>query len=319
MADIRTLLLFVHLTMPRKAGAAREYTEKWRGLIADRGPKQDSAICVLPSSPDWQKDVGDLYSFAQEQFGDRCVLAPTDASDRTKGLLAEDLLRTLAERGRFEEWRPYELWTSVMARRWTEGLKRELAERGHAYDPATLHVVSCGQQWAGCLTKYSMLMPKYLGVERTPDVRPDLSPGAGWPFQARFIERIQMERHVSLFLFEAADGRPMGQFTDGLRPIWESPHVALVAVDPEEVELHSVTPNEGVQVDPSRGHAPDGIVADVGDGCQPRFTTVLGQRGAHDALRRVLASARIESRAVWQRGTQWSSPLTAKHGSTPIL
>jgi len=293
MASLTRLLLFVHITPPRDAAKREQYAAKWREIINIEGPNEEAAICILSSS---RGEMAELVRLAQDRFGDRCVLDPHDASPATQILLAEDLQRTLSTRGRFMEWTPYEIWTSGTARRWTEGLRRELRDRGHTYDPDTLHVVSCGQQWAGCLTKYSMLIPKYLGVTKTPEVRVDLSPDAGWPFEARFAERVPMERHVSLFLFETPEGRPMAQFLDGLRAIWEHPHVAIAALDPADVELHTSVPNEHLAIQGPARATEHGIVADVGDGCQPRLTTVFGKKGAFRTFRDALAAARIEPR-----------------------
>lgn len=298
MADIRTLLLFVHFVMPDDRTERERYVRGWRDLIEKEGPKPDAALCVLSCAPGRNpEEMKELYGFAASLFGDRCVLDPCDESEATQVLLAGDLLRTLRGRGRFAQWTPYEMWTSTMARRWTEGLRLELRRRGHRCDAANLRVVSCGQQWAGCLTKYSMLMPAYLGVERTPEVRVDLCTDAGWPMRrARFIERVAMERHVSLYLFETAEGRPMGQFLDGLRAIWTPPHIARVRIDPGEVEIHTASPNEHVPAQAAHAAGRDEVIADVGDGCQPRLTTILCRRDAARAFRDALVSARVEPR-----------------------
>ena len=298
MADIRTLFLFVHFVMPDDRGEREGYVRGWRELIEKEGPKRDAALCVLSCAPGREpEELTDLYGFAARVFGDRCVLDPCDESDATKVLLADDLLRTMRNRGRFAQWIPYEMWTSTMARRWTEGLRLELLRRGHRCDPANLRVVSCGQQWAGCLTKYSMLMPAYLGVERTPEVRVDLCTDAGWPLRgARFIERVALERHVSLYLFETAEGRPMGQFLDGLRPIWTPLHAARVQIAPAAVEVRTSSPNEHVAAQAAHPVGPHEVIADVGDGCQPRLTTLIGRKDGARVFRDALVSARVEPR-----------------------
>lgn len=110
---------------------------------------------------------------------------------------------------------------------------------------------------------------------------------------ARFVERVAMARYVSLFLFETDDGRPVGQFLDGLRAVWEPPHMAEVKIRPAAVDLRCDAPNSGQEARPSAGAGinPDGFIADVGDGCQPRLTTALGKRGTMRKFRAALAAA----------------------------
>jgi hypothetical protein len=279
----------VHLALPRDAEARAGFMAGWRSLIARGGRDRRSAICILPDSAG---GVEELYTLAQESFGDRCVVGPSDDGEATRALIADDLARTFRERGRFDEWAPYEFWTATMARRWAEGLRRSLAERGYTWGPA-LNVVSFGQQWAGCLTKYSMLMPRLLGVTRTPRVRVNLCPDAGWPMRGRFVERVGMGRRVSLYLFETPDGRPMGQYLDGLRAIWEAPHAALVPTGRQRIETRQASPNEHLPVGGPVETWQGGVVADVGDGCHARFTTLLGRKGRYDAFKQALAAARI--------------------------
>jgi len=294
MANLTRLVLVVHVHTPRDPEAAKAYWDRWEDLFRTEGAREDSALCMLSSSNGAEPE---LTVLAQKRFGDRFVLDPRDASEATQLVMAEDLAKTLSGRGRFDQWVPYEIWTSSMARRWTEGLKRELAERGHTWDPGRMKVLAFGQQWGGCLTKYAMFMPRYLGVTQTPDVLAECSPDAGWPLAARFIERVPLERHVSLWLFETHDGRPMAQFLDGLRAVWEPGHRAVVPLDRKSVEFLDVSPNGFLQLDSKSGACAEGFVADVGDGCQPRFTTILGSVGGDvGALRDALSRARIEPR-----------------------
>jgi hypothetical protein len=179
---------------------------KWKELIMDEGPDETVALCILSNSAE---EMVEIVSIAQRSFGERCIVDPHDLSDETKVLLAEDLLRTYGGRGHYDEWLPYEIWTAGLARKWTEGLKKSLDSRGFTYDPQQLHLVTCGQQWGGCLTKYSAFMANYLGLIAAPDLRADLSPDAGHPMKAKFLERVEIDQHVYLFLFKMPDGRLM--------------------------------------------------------------------------------------------------------------
>lgn len=296
MARINKLFLFVHLMMPPDPIECQTYLRRWHDLIHTEGPSPENALCVLSISPN---GLPELHAAAAEQFGSRCVFDPSDDSDSTKILQYEDLAQMLRVRGRFAQWTPYEMWTSVMARRWTQGLKLALENRNLDFDPATLRVVSCGQQWAGCLTKYSMLITRYLGVTQPPHVLVDLCQDAGWPLvNARFIEHIAMNRHVSLFLFKTADGRPMGQFLDGLRATWEPPHVAIVDADASRFEITMITPNEAVPVGHVQTPMPGCTVAQVGDGCRPQLSTLVGKNDSFGKFKKLLAHAHIEPTTV---------------------
>ncbi|NLS96950.1 MAG: hypothetical protein GXX96_32840 [Planctomycetaceae bacterium] len=290
--QISTIYLFVH-PMPRRASIREEYMAKWQKFLAAEGPKEENVICVLSNSPE---EMELLRAMARKYFGQRCFIDPSDNSVDTQMRIVNDLERTLSTRGNYSQWVPYEIWTSNNARRWTEGFKKEMRDRGFSYDPASVHVIACGQQWTGCLTKYANFFTKYLGAAKPVDVRPELSPEAGFPFEATFRECIPMDRNVALYLFETADGRPMAQFLDCLRGVWEAPHAAIVSIDPAKVEITITTPNRYQEACHSHEASklfPKGIVVDVGDGCRPVIATVVGVDIAYDEFRESFARADI--------------------------
>ncbi|MFC1461111.1 hypothetical protein ACFLQR_01155 [Verrucomicrobiota bacterium] len=292
MKQITKLYLFIH-PMPRRTHTRQQYMAKWEKLIIDQGPNEENAICILSNAP---KEMEKLKNLAQRYFGQRCIIDPDDNSVETKLLLAEDLERTFRGRGCYNEWLPYEIWSSIIARKWTEGLKKNLDNVGFKYKPEHLHVVTCGQQWGGCLTKYSTFMAKYLGLTEPPDLRADLSPDAGWPIKATFVERIEMDRHVYLFLFKMPDGRPMAQYMDGLRAVWEPPHIATVQLNASRVEIVTTSPNLYLKVNEAAKVIQDTIIADVGDGCHPAITTLVGTKIEYEEFRESLTNAKITPR-----------------------
>ena len=289
--NITTLYLFIHcLGSWDHDGVRNEYTAKWRALLTAEGSKPDTAVCFLTSGPEASATV----ELARQLFGPRCIVDPDDKSPATKALLADDLTASFNQRGMISEWTPYEMWTSTNARRWTEGLKVELRRRHLNYDPARLRLVALGQQWGGCLAKYSAFMGRYLGNTRPAEIRPDLSPYAGYPLKATFRQSFTLDRHVQLFLFETADGRPMAQFFDGLRGVFEPPHVALVPLASAQVDLISVPPNSTQQTQPvANPIATEKIMVDVGDGCRPVLTTVIGKNLTYEAFRAALTNTAI--------------------------
>ena len=310
MPQLRKLFLFVHPT-PRKPEKLDEFMPQWDRLLHEEGPKEDVAVCMLSNSP---KEMATLNGWAKEAFGDRAFVDPSDNSDATRLLIAEDLERTLHHRGNFTEWIPYEIWTSNNARRWAEGLKRDLATRGFTYDPETFEVEAFGQQWGGCLTKYATFMPKYMGLHKTTHVNAALCPDAGFPIAARFVERVVMPDHVWLFLFETSDGLPMGQFMDGLRGVWEPPHLVTVKLDPSKVEVISSSPNGFVKVDETARTTDDTVVMDVADGCRPCYTTVIAPRLAFDELKAAFAAgvvSAVKARRRMRYGVPYADLITA--------
>ena len=134
MPPLTRLHLFVH-PMPRRASTRDEFMAKWEELIRTDGPREDCALCILSNAP---KEMALLLETAKAHFGERCIVDPNDDSKDTKVLLADDLTRTLSQRGNYADWLPYEIWTSNNARRWTEGLKKDLAALGFTYDPDAL-------------------------------------------------------------------------------------------------------------------------------------------------------------------------------------
>lgn len=298
--SISTLYLFVHCLGDWESAAVRkEYSEKYKTLFATEGPKKDVAICMLTCGPE-SKAIADL---ARQTFGDRCIVDPDDKSLATKGLIADDLERALYQRGSICEWTPYEMVASTNARRWTEGLKIELRNRGRIFDPNQLRMIACGQQWGGCLTKYSIFMARYLGLTKPAEIRPDLSAYAGYPLKARFRECVPMDRHVRLYLFETADGKPMAQFLDGLRGVSDPPHLATVPVDASQVQLVAVPPTEQQQVQQvANPLAANTLLVDVGDGCRPVITSVVANKMSFAEFRNAMSKATI-------------SPFARKHAS----
>lgn len=290
MRAISRLLLCVH-PVPYDAREAERYLDLWSEFLRAEARDERCALCLLTNRA---RGVDRLRAIAEELFGSRSIVDPSDESAETVRLMGEDLRRTLGGRGSHAGWIPYEIWTSNNARTWCEGLKRELAARGFGYDEGSLEVTAFGQQWQGCLTKYSLFMAAYLGLRRPAEQRPDLSPGAGFPLDATWKESHPLAHHVLLHLFETADGRPMAQLTDGLRPVWELPHRANVAIPPSEADLVSWSPNAYIQAGGEAANLADGVVMDVGDGCHGDFSTLIGRGTDFGRFRSALLGAHVE-------------------------
>ena len=310
MPQLNKLYLFVHAT-PRDPEKLDHFMPIWDKLLHEEGKKEDVAVCMLSNSP---KEMAILNGWAQEAFDDRAFIDPNDNGPETRLLIADDLGRTMQHRGNFTEWIPYEIWTSNNARRWAEGLKRDIATRGFTYDPDGLEVEAFGQQWGGCMTKYSTFIPKYMGLTQTTNVNAALCPDVGYPVAATFVERIGMADHVWLFLLQTSDGLAMGQFMDGLRAVWEPPHLVTVKLDPSKVNVVSSSPNGYVKVDETAKIVGDTVVMDVGDGCRPSYTTVIAPGMMFDELRAALAAGTVsalDARRRMSYKVPYADPITA--------
>ena len=297
--QLTKLFLMMH-ALPRDPELRAVYMAKWAGLFAAEGPDEGAVLIVFFAGTAPPDGRAELTALAHEKFPGRVLIWPQDTSIETKAMIADDLDRTLNERGRFDEWLPIEIWSSNRARRWAEGTKRELAKLGYAYDPATLRMVSFGRAWGGCATKYSSFMARYLDLQLTPDARADLCPSAGLPLAAEFRERLALDRHVYLWLFELADGRPMAQFTDGRRAVWEPPHVARVSLDPEKVAVYAPGGEYLRAPDVTRVEA-NAIIADVCDGCRPGITSLIADDIPYEEFKQALAAAEISPRSERRR------------------
>jgi hypothetical protein len=276
---IRHILLFMHppvtYSYHKLLRPAPQIAKRWHALLAERAEEETTAVCIVQSS----RGDKPLVEIAQQLFGDRCIIDPSDKSDKTMVLAAGDMNRAFGKRGNHGEWNIYELWSSNNARYWVEGLKQQFAQRGFTYDPATLTMETFGS-WSGCHHKYSNFMAAYLGMTKPATIHgePELCTLKDFPMDVgEFVESVVLDRHVLMTLFRRTDGLPMAQFWDGLRPVYEPPHTATIDIPPGDVELFLFSPNSLIPAVGDSRKLPRGVVADVGDGCRPAFTTVVGR------------------------------------------
>lgn len=300
MAPIKHLILFVHPPMTysvrKMITPAPEISANCRKVMASQANDITKAVCIIPS-----EDDKDLFESAQKKFGNRCVINPNDSSDATHVILSLDMNRAFNYRGSHGEWNIYELWSSNTARCVVEGLKKELGKRGFSIVPEELTVETFGS-WSGCHHKYTNLVTTYLGA-RYPANRhseKNLCTLKNLPMDVdEFIECIPLAQHVMMYLFRRADGCPMAQFWDGLRPFWEPLHTATVVINPAKVTLFSFSPNTYIPVNSIARKLKDSLIVDVGDGCHPAFSTIVGNSNKDtdfEAFRIAMSNAVIGQR-----------------------
>lgn len=292
--SIQRLYLFVHPLHVLGVEADR-CMGLWRKLLEKERADPHSAVCIIS---DGHPNTAPLTELASRLFGDRCLDDPRDESAETAIQVSADLDRMFAERGWVDQWRPYEFWSSRNVRRNAMGILKMMRQRELEFDPTTLKLVAAGQQWGGCMAKYPMFVGRYMELERTPQVRGDLCPEAGYPHQADFQECIELEGHVHLFLFKMPDGRPMAQLTDGMRAIWERPHVAVVPAEATaliQAVVDSPNGNIGANQQAVRKRCDGAMEIDVADGCRPVNVSLFGQNISYNVFRGIMSRVKIHA------------------------
>ncbi len=283
MNELRRIYFRIHPNswkIYRKLGLRDKYFKEWERILTNESRK-DAAVVIIHGAHRAQE----LEGLCIRHFEDRCFVNPYDDSPETRMLLIQDLERMFNQRGSYEEWIPYELWSSNNARRWAEGLKKEMNKRGYFFDPERVDMESWGNIWSGCSIKYTMFLAKYLGLPRPMKRNVELPVKTGWPLKVKeFLGSFSLDRSVLLFLFvtrgfwKLEDNRPVAMFIDGLRGVWEPPHIAIVPINPSKIsEVYTVSPNAFVKVRDASKVLEDRVIADVGDGCHPAFTVLIGK------------------------------------------
>lgn len=276
---LEKLSVFIHpparVSVHEMLGPNPAVEQAWIREIESAAGDRAHAICVIAEGD------GDpvLCAAATKALGERCIVSPSDAGAETMAEIARDFDRACARRGVYGQVSVYELWSSANARRWSAGLGAELTRRGLAIDPALTEMQTFGN-WTGCHHKYTNFLAAYLGFSRPARIRaePEVCGNKGLPMKPARLARVAvLDRGVVLTVFERPDGCPMAQFWDGLRPVYEPPHLAEVELDPARISLYAFPSNSAVPVQSGSAFTSRGFVMDVGDGAQPAYGTVVGE------------------------------------------
>lgn len=290
---VEKLYLFVHPLHVVNQQTQR-YMQLWRQLLESERNNPHAAVNIVA---DAHAGTAPLIELARSILGDRCMVDALDRSDAVKIQIADDLEQTNARRGWYNQWIPYEMGMSCHARRIAAGILRQAGGRGLEVTPRT-SMIAMGQQWGACTAKYPMFISRYLELEQAPWVRADLCPDAGYPYQANFRERLELDRQVQLYLFVAADGRPMAQLIEGKRAIWESPSVAVIrAGDSPLFQPDLTSPNSCIPASPTalRRCSDGALEFDVIDGNRPNNVTLFGRDVSYETFRQVLTGVTMRT------------------------
>ena len=301
MKDLRKLCMFVHAIGKDRLSSGcitltvgDDFYTNWKRILEKESQDSGTALCAVGPIQE------ELQDCCAQCFGDRVfslLQENEDHSDETKVLIADDLEKTLRQRGSIQEWIPEEMAVSRQARRLAEGLKKEMKQRGYSFNPETIEIESWGNVWSGCSMTFPMFLARYLGASRPVRRNVEISTRTDWPMQTnRFVNGYRMDHNVGLFLFIGANGLPIAQYVDGLRAVWEKPHIAVVPIDPDKVRVHTISPCSFSRLNEAAKVLEDRVVADVGDGCHPAFTTLVGTGMELPEFESAVAKAQILDR-----------------------
>lgn len=164
-----------------------------------------------------------LEQYAQQTLGERLIVIQTEAPgpggsgwmdclpDEIQREVAQEIIEACMESG--YDWSARALKVAYTQRAYALEIRRRLQERGLAFDPETVQCEAFGESFEGCAMTWKSMLTHYLGLAKPIENNFELSvadaPGL---FGARFRERLALGGDVRLFLWEGADGRPIGLY-----------------------------------------------------------------------------------------------------------
>jgi hypothetical protein len=219
----------------------RKIAPRWFNKIA--GMRNNEALVV--GAPGCPKNLQD---FVGEHLGprgliikDAIVTRPelwNDLSPEAKEGLGHDLLAMYWKNG--FEWASDPLGQPIIARGWAEHVKRTFHERGLTFDPKTVQTEGWGESFEGCVANYGRYLGTYLGLGKPIEDNFEMTvPDAPFLLTAKFLERIPLERAVSLYFWEGQDGRPIALFLNLQSDIGAPTLYAQLPAESVKVEVRS--------------------------------------------------------------------------------
>jgi len=288
---IEKLYLLVHpLDLPPEV--YDHYMTAWEVLMDREGPDPRNAIFIMTNG---DPDDHLLMEHAQATFGDRHLGDQLDQSGEAKIQLLDDMDRAFSARGFRNEIGSYELCVSNHARRYARGIEAACKQRGLAFDP-DMRLIACGRQWNGCVNRYPMFIGPYLGLSRRPELRTDLIPELGFPYEPEYRECFELGEGVNLYLFVTSAGVPMAQFVELKRAVWEPLHVAVVPIDPKHITQGLTPSGEPRSTTLVFCIKEDGVEVDTFYGCRHANPTVFGRDITYEAFRDCLRKSQVRAK-----------------------
>jgi hypothetical protein len=250
-----------------------------RVLRLIRDAKEDEGILIVPNDLNNAPERA-MIALAKQKFGRRAVVCDwRQPADFKKGL-EEDRREAVRRRG--PNWESpqssppgaeFEAWAN--AKRMAASLRMQLEEQGYTFDPATVEVVSFGDDWMGCAATYPIHIAGAWDLARGVDRRFDLgiSDESLLCLKLEPVEQnLPMPENVRLFIFKAPNeppawGRYVAQFWEGKHHVRDLPHLVTVDFPPGTVR---VVNTDGLELTFSLGiHRPYNVGGriEMGVGC----------------------------------------------------
>ena len=265
-----------------------EVALRWRRAIANMG--RTGALVILPTAP--TDAMRDLLEFAEERLGPRCVVLGRGMpwNGAFWDGLDEDFLAhvgeemkgaLLAHRADVTSW---DMQVSVAAMAYARDIQQAFRERGLTFDPETVRAEAWGESFEGCVHMYSIRLRAYLSLAGPIEDKFRMTvPDARFLLTARLLETISLSGDVRLYLWEGADGLPIGLFLETSQPLRSARR--FVDVQTGALKLQ-VTDKNGNPVTPT--------AIEGGIRLPLQETYVFGQPGTAERLRAALMGATVQ-------------------------
>lgn len=205
--------------------------------------KDNDALIVYPCGTN-DPTMEALEAHAEKCLGKRCVILrpefrARDLPNSVKVELFDEILDTVDSEGWY--WNTGGIKVIVGNRRYSIEIKKEFCERGLVYDPASVECEAFGEGFEQCAMTWKSIIPHYLGLAKPIENNFDLSvSGAHILADARFVERVALAGDVRLFLWESADGDPIGLYVKAATRLSDKQLYARIPLDSFPVELHTI-------------------------------------------------------------------------------
>jgi len=139
-------------------------------------------------------------------------------------------------------------------------------------------------------------MGRYLGLSKPIERIVELCPLPDFLREATFVEYLAMGHHVRLFLFMGKSDRPVAQFFDGMRGVWEKTHIVTITINPKKVGIITTSSNFYLKVRSATKILENKVIVDVGDGCNPAITSLIGNNISFDEFKAALTAGKVTDR-----------------------
>ena len=195
------------------------------------------------------------------------------------------------------------LEVTVTSRMMALDIEGQLKQQGLSYDPAAVECEAFGEGFEQCAMTWKAMVVPYLGLAKPAANVFELSVSAAqFLVGATFRERIALGHDIQLYLWEGADGRPIGLYARAWCRLRDPQYVVKAPLNQDSCEVWTeqsygtkVWPGESSPITAENGHLRipvlNGIRRDATDGA----FYVIGNGIAFEEFRRILVNSEIDA------------------------